>query len=286
LSISFTVLHACRAHKRHNITQVRFPVTFRRDDRALPELSRKQVLRLGHHPSTDVSLCLYPNPHINRTTSFAMVLSLPKQRSKAAFAGFALACLIQGSQSLLRASPSPHSQVRNIASSRTDKTMCLFSKKENENDEPAFEVKTWNPLRLLVLRLGLTEPMATSPLNYGKYDGGKFSCAYCDQEIFDGNAKYDSGSGWPSFWRSTEDGKVKYKREMDGRLECQCARCSSHLGHVFMDGPRPTEVPEELYLASPASDPRTKTATYLPRFCLNGASLTYKKGESSGNVEN
>lgn len=215
-----------------------------------------------------------------------MVLSLPKQRSTAVFAGFALACLIRGSQSLLTASSSPHSQVRNFASSQSKKTMCLFSKKENDNDEPDFQVQTWNPLRLLVLRLGMTEPMATSPLNYGKYNG-KFLCAYCDQEIFDASAKYDSGSGWPSFWRSTADGSVKYKREMDGRLECQCGRCSSHLGHVFMDGPRPTEVPEELYRTSPETDPRGKTPTYLPRFCLNGAALKYKQEESSpGNDDN
>ena len=206
--------------------------------------------------------------------------SLPKQRSTAVFAGFALACLIRGSQSLLTASSSPHSQVRNFASSQSKKTMCLFSKKDNDNDEPDFQVQTYNPLRLLVLRLGMTEPMATSPFNYGKYNG-QFTCAYCDLEIFDSSAKYDSGSGWPSFWRSTADGSVKYKREMDGRLECQCARCSSHLGHVFMDGPRPSDVPEELYKTSPETDPRGKTPTYLPRFCLNGASLKFKKEESS-----
>jgi peptide-methionine (R)-S-oxide reductase len=235
--------------------------------------------RLQHHHLSSSLLYLRP------LHSFPMVLS--KQRSTAVFAGFALACLIQGSQSLLTASSSRHSQVRNIASSpRSKKTMCLFSKKENDNDEPDFQVQTWNPLRLLVLRLGLTEPMATSPFNYGKYNG-KFLCAYCDQEIFDSSAKYDSGSGWPSFWRSTGDGSVKYKREMDGRLECQCARCSSHLGHVFMDGPRPSEVPEELYQTSPETDPRGKTPTYLPRFCVNGASLKYKQEElPSVNDEN
>jgi peptide-methionine (R)-S-oxide reductase len=209
-----------------------------------------------------------------------MVRFLLKQRSIAVSAGFALACLIQGSKALLTVSP--HSQARNIGASRTGKTMC-FSKADDDDQD--FQVQTLNPLRLLVLRLGLTEPMATSPLNYGKYNG-KFSCAYCGQELFDSSAKYDSGSGWPSFWRTSAEDSMKYKPELDGRLECQCKRCSSHLGHVFMDGPRPTEVPEELYQASPESDPRTKLSTYLPRFCVNGASLTYEKVESSGSDDN
>jgi peptide methionine sulfoxide reductase MsrB len=88
--------------------------------------------------------------------------------------------------------------------------------------------KTRNPLRLAVLRLGVTEPRATSPYNYGgssKYKDGVFACGYCGVELFDGAAKYESGSGWPSFWRSVRDGAVTYQRELDGRLECQCGTC-------------------------------------------------------------
>jgi len=95
----------------------------------------------------------------------------------------------------------------------------------NNNSNKDFKVQTWNPFRLLVLRLGLTEPVATSPFNYGKYDG-TFECAYCGHPLFDSDAKYDSGSGWPSFWRSKVDGSIDYKMEFDGRLECRCARCS------------------------------------------------------------
>lgn len=140
------------------------------------------------------------------------------------------------------------------------------------------ERKTWNPLRLAVLRLGLTEPMMISPFNYGgSYKEGVFRCAYCGHELFDGTAKYDSGSGWPSFWRSRHDDAISYRMESDGRLECKCKRCDSHLGHVFLDGPKPTTVDATLLRESPESDPRGRSGLYLPRFCINGAALTYTK---------
>lgn len=109
------------------------------------------------------------------------------------------------------------------ATSHNRRSMCLPSA-PSEDTEP-YQVQTWNPFRLLVLRLGVTEWPATSPLNYGKYDG-KFSCAYCGKVLFDSNAKYDSGSGWPSFWRSDDEGSIKYRLELDNRLECRCGRCS------------------------------------------------------------
>jgi peptide-methionine (R)-S-oxide reductase len=143
------------------------------------------------------------------------------------------------------------------------------------------QVGTWNPLRLLVLRLGFTEPAWTSPLNYGKKDG-TFRCAYCGLKLFDSNAKYDSGSGWPSFWRSIEEGCISYKKEFDGRLECRCGRCKSHLGHVFLDGPLPGQISGELLEGSPESDPRSgRVNGCLPRFCINGASMRFDKRDDS-----
>ena len=170
---------------------------------------------------------------------------------------------------------------------QTRETMTKSSNSDNDNqatttaDDKKFEVQTWNPLRLAVLRLGLTEPAMTSPLNYGKKDG-TFRCAYCGQTLFDSNAKYDSGSGWPSFWRSIEEGAIDYKREFDGRLECRCGRCKSHLGHVFLDGPLPSKVDKDLLQQSPASDPRGRQENgYLPRVCINGASLRYDERQKS-----
>lgn len=145
--------------------------------------------------------------------------------------------------------------------------------------EQEYKRVTWNPLRLLVLKLGFTEPAWTSPLNYGKRDG-VFNCAFCGLGLFDTSGYYESGSGWPSFFRSIEDGNVQYKMEWDGRLECQCGRCSSHLGHVFLDGPLPKNVPKVLFETAPPSDPRGRRADgYLPRFCINGASLMFEKRE-------
>lgn len=187
----------------------------------------------------------------------------------AAVVGFFSLAHVPKSLSLLTAAEIPSFDLH---LTRTSQTMC-FMKKDDELEGNNVRAQTWNPLRLGVLRLGLTEPAMTSPLNYGKYNG-EFKCAYCGLTLFDSEAKYDSGSGWPSFWRTATPDSVQYKRELDGRLECQCKRCSSHLGHVFLDGPRPATVPEDLLSASPQTDPRS--TNYLPRFCINGAALKYQ----------
>jgi len=189
-----------------------------------------------------------------------------------------------------------HTSSYSFLTSTGKRAMCLFSKRpatssedvdtatdaqsDTQTEQKAKETNkiqrlTWNPLRLGVLRLGLTEPAMTSPLNYGKYDG-TFTCAYCGATLFASTAKYDSGTGWPSFWRTAQEGAVEYKRDLTG-LECHCARCDSHLGHVFLDGPRPGSVPQPELQDSPASDPRG--SAYLPRYCINGAALNYKKRE-------
>jgi peptide-methionine (R)-S-oxide reductase len=175
------------------------------------------------------------------------------------------------------------------ATSRPDgprhRTMCgMFSQDKDdktetgattENKKNEIKAQTWNPLRLAVMKLGLTELPMTSAFNYGKYDG-EFTCGYCGNVLFDSTAKYDSGSGWPSFWRSANNDAILYKRELDGRLECCCQKCGSHLGHVFLDGPKPSSVPQDTLVASPQSDPRGRADTYLPRFCINGAAMNYQ----------
>ena len=150
----------------------------------------------------------------------------------------------------------------------------------NDNNQESENInrKTWNPLRLMVLKLGFTEPAWTSPWNYQKPETGVFSCAYCGNPLFDADSKYDSGSGWPSFWRSTSEGSVGLKREWDGRLECTCGRCGAHLGHVFPDGPSPKSMPTNKVGTIPSSDPDV-TRNRLPRFCVNGASIRYDDSE-------
>jgi peptide-methionine (R)-S-oxide reductase len=150
------------------------------------------------------------------------------------------------------------------------------SDKDKSGDEK-IKVKTWNPLRLAVMKLGLTEPAWTSPWNYQKKEG-TFVCAYCEEDLFESNAKYDSGSGWPSFWRTASDGSVALKMEWDGRMECTCRRCNSHLGHVFLDGPTRSSMPQNLVETIPETDARgTNSATLLPRYCVNGAALRFEE---------
>ena len=210
------------------------------------------------------------------------------QRATTTFVGVLLLSWAIAGQSLVTTTATiPVDSRLRSSPPRNSATMC-FTKKEISEEETSNESsnilkkqqqpQTWNPLRLGVLRLGLTEPAMTSPLNYGKYDGA-FNCAYCGQTLFDSTAKFDSGSGWPSFWRTATADSVHYQRESDGRLECQCNTCRSHLGHVFLDGPRTSTFAVEVLAAAPESDPRMRGNMYLPRFCMNGAALTYKPRE-------
>lgn len=162
-----------------------------------------------------------------------------------------------------------------FTSRERDSILQNSSEPSGEGASETIEMKTWNPLRLAVLKLGMTEPAWTSPWNYQKKEG-TFKCAYCGQELFESNGKYDSGSGWPSFWRTKDNGSVAFKREWDGRVECQCSKCNSHLGHAFMDGPPRTSLPADLVETIPESDLKSATnPSRLPRYCINGASLTF-----------
>jgi len=110
------------------------------------------------------------------------------------------------------------------------------------------------PEQYRVLRGHGTEPAGTSPLNE-EHRAGVFRCAACSQQLFDSQAKFDSGTGWPSFVQPLE-GAVKTsedRRLFMRRTEVHCARCGGHLGHVFPDGPQPTGL----------------------RYCMNGAALAF-----------
>ena len=91
-------------------------------------------------------------------------------------------------------------------------------------------------------------------------DKGIYRCVVCDEALFDSDTKYDSGSGWPSFYQPMDSDKVELHEDRSYgmiRTEVTCATCGAHLGHVFPDGPQPTG----------------------ERFCMNSASLNLEKTE-------
>lgn len=99
-----------------------------------------------------------------------------------------------------------------------------------------------DPEQFQVLRRGATEP----PFSGGYVDekrSGMYRCAGCGEELFSSDTKYESGSGWPSFWDAVDPAKVETREDRSHgmvRTEIVCARCGGHLGHVFDDGPQPT----------------------------------------------
>jgi peptide-methionine (R)-S-oxide reductase len=114
--------------------------------------------------------------------------------------------------------------------------------------------KRLDPQAFAVLRRAATERAFTSPLNR-EHRPGLFACKGCALPLFNAKTKFDSGTGWPSFWRPLADA-VRISTDHDlgyARTEVHCRRCGGHLGHVFDDGPPPTGL----------------------RYCMNGAALRF-----------
>jgi peptide-methionine (R)-S-oxide reductase len=115
--------------------------------------------------------------------------------------------------------------------------------------------KRLTPDQFRVLREHGTERAGTSPLNSEKR-AGMFRCAGCGLELFSSATKFESGTGWPSFWAPVEGAVETTVDRSFGmtRTEVHCARCGGHLGHVFRDGPQPTGL----------------------RYCMNGVALGFE----------
>jgi len=116
------------------------------------------------------------------------------------------------------------------------------------------------PNQYAVLRQQATEPPFSSPLDREKR-GGIFSCAGCGNPLFSSKTKFDSRTGWPSFYKPLPNAVNEARDSTLGmiRTEIHCRRCGGHLGHVFDDGPRPTGL----------------------RYCMNGLAMTFKADAES-----
>jgi peptide-methionine (R)-S-oxide reductase len=123
------------------------------------------------------------------------------------------------------------------------------------NRAPADWRRILGPDRCHILREAGTEPPFTSPL-LGEHRKGFFTCAGCALPLFSSATKFDSGTGWPSFWKALPGAivtRTDHSLLME-RTEVLCARCGGHLGHVFDDGPKPTGL----------------------RYCMNGLALNFR----------
>jgi len=120
--------------------------------------------------------------------------------------------------------------------------------------------------RLTGLQWHVTQEAGTEQAFTGVYwnakDAGVYRCIVCDEPLFSSDTKYESGTGWPSFYEALDPDKVVTETDTSHgmiRIEARCAKCGAHLGHVFPDGPQPTG----------------------ERYCLNSASLRLDPDEAS-----
>ncbi len=121
-----------------------------------------------------------------------------------------------------------------------------------------------DPMQYQVARRAATERAFTGRY-WDHWADGRYRCIGCGEPLFDSGTKFDAGCGWPSWWQEIEPGRIERVEDFSHgmhRIEVRCARCGSHLGHVFPDGPEPTG----------------------ERYCINSASIDFVPPEDSADT--